>query len=84
MKEKTVRKRELTMMVVKNIEGNREKRESNRRPTLLFSFFFRLKMIARPYLAERVTGDLLRQALVEEDTAVLFCSCVVVEKRERR
>lgn len=48
---------------------------------LLFPSFFAWERNSKAYLAERVTGDLLRQALVEEGAAILLVC--VIEKREK-
>ena len=61
----------------------REQSTSREQSTTLLSLFLLLFLKTTPYLAERVAGDLLRQALVEEGAAVSLFALVEEIGRER-
>lgn len=61
--------------------GERNERESKQSTTCFFLCLKKVHDFQKPYLAERVSGDLLRQALVEEGTTMIVC--LVGRERER-
>lgn len=70
-------------MVFVSVEREREQSTSREQSTTLLSLFLLLFLKTTPYLAERVAGDLLRQALVEEGAAVSLFELVEEIGRER-